>query len=173
MWTQLTWKTPSVIRNKYHIDGKTLTTFDELYNQRVALSALAAFIENKLTEIRFKAVDSDPDNLEITIPYTMTVKIGVSHVGIVALLDGVKNSELESDYQVTNVDIIEYLTFVDSILTKELLKEVTDNALRLRADKNWNLQTLVLWHVFYYKFEAFSVYLFKYLDVFIMLNLCL
>jgi|GEM_PF-4521686 hypothetical protein len=60
----------------------------------------------------------------------MTVKIGVSHVGIVALLDGVKNSELESDYQVTNVDIIEYLTFVDSILTKELLKEVTDNALR-------------------------------------------
>jgi len=66
----------------------------------------------------------------------MTVKIGVSPVGIVALLDGVKNSELESDYQVTNVDIIEYLTFVDSILTKELLKEVTDNALRLRADKN-------------------------------------
>lgn len=125
----------SVIRNKYHIDGKTLTTFDELYNQRVALSALAAFIENKFTEIRFKAVDSDPDNLEITIPYTMTVKIGASHVGIVALLDGVKSSELESDYQATNVDIIEYLTFVDSILTKELLKEVTDNALRLRADK--------------------------------------
>ncbi|WP_257325999.1 hypothetical protein [Pseudoalteromonas rhizosphaerae] len=124
----------SVIRNRYHIDGKTLTTFDELYNQRVALSALVAFIENKVTEIRFKSVDSGSDNLEITIPYTMTVKIGAFHVGIVALLDGVKSSELESDYQAINVNIIEYLTFADSILTKELLKEVTGNALRLISE---------------------------------------
>ncbi|MEZ8735647.1 hypothetical protein [Vibrio sp. 10N.239.312.D08] len=134
----------SILKSSYEIDGNTLTTVDDLFNQRIALSALAAIIKNNVESIRFKQRREPSSNEfvtepEITIPYAMTVQIGSYYVGVVALLEGHRVSDI--DYQAKNAEILETLTFYGDAPTEELLDEITNDVLHKKIGKDESEQS--------------------------------
>lgn len=129
----------SILKNSYEIDGKTLTTVDELLKERIALSAVAAIIKNDVKSIRFshrKTPDSDEfvTEPELTIPYAMAAQIGTYHIGFVALIEGKRVTDIE--YQAKHVEILEPLTFYGDVPTGEQLEEIMNKALQQKNQKD-------------------------------------
>lgn len=121
------------LKNSFEIDGNSLTTLNDLYGSQNALNGLAAIIQNKVNNIRFKVKNEQGDyeyikESVVIVPYTMTVQVGDVHIGVVALFHGKRITDY--DYQVFNVEIIEPLTLQGKPPTSNLLNQIQNSVLQ-------------------------------------------
>ena len=125
-------KSVKYLKHEFDIDGNSLTTLDELFEERDAFEFIAATFQNKTDEIRF-TLDSTQDNTKskVVIPFTIASKIGDIHIGIVALFHTKKISGYQ--YQPYKVEVIKPIT-IQKTPTTELLDEIQKSALQSRIE---------------------------------------
>lgn len=118
----------NVLKDSYDIDGKTLTSVDEVYVEKDRLNALANVIQNKVNGFRFNLKNEDneaPD--EIRTPFSLVVKIGSKAIGAISLLHGRKDGD--EVYQVFKSEVLLPLVFHEGMPEREIVKKLEKQAL--------------------------------------------
>ncbi|AIU67247.1 hypothetical protein ABF162_09740 [Vibrio coralliilyticus] len=118
----------SVLKDSFNIDGKTLVTPDEVFQQRTVLAALVGTIQNKVDGFIVKFEDDVEEYPEeIQAPEIIGAKIGMLYIGVIVLFHG--SRQKDNSYQVIKSDVLRPLLFTEGKPTKETLERIKQEAL--------------------------------------------
>ncbi|HJS13535.1 MAG TPA: hypothetical protein VJ795_00550, partial [Rheinheimera sp.] len=116
------------LKSKYRLDGRNITTIDDIYKDRNGISMLSCIVCNRTDEMNVKVNDIDKFSAgNKKIPFTIVIQLGAVAIGAVSLLylEHIENN----NFKVVRSEVVKTLIFNDGMPKREQLIEIEKQAL--------------------------------------------